>query len=122
MAKGFARLGIFPALLLINQVVRAVTAGDLSITEIAVDPVPAADWRELFNPIAEPIDLRDITIGDDRGRQRMETDLLIIPERFLKLACSGPMTGRTEKFFRIMSGDAIPLRTRPRTFDLSAAC
>ncbi|MGD2172831.1 MAG: hypothetical protein PVF80_12025 [Gammaproteobacteria bacterium] len=122
MAKGFARLGIFPALLLINQVVRAVTASDLSITEIAADPLPAADWRELFKPIAEPIDLRDITSGDHRGRQRMETDLLIIPERFLKLACSGPMTGRTEKFFRIMSGDAIPLRTRPRTFDLSAAC
>jgi hypothetical protein len=94
MAKGFVRLGILLALLFNNQGARAVAVGDLLITEIMANPAAVADsrgeWFELFNPTAEPISLRDITIGDDGGDlHRIETDLLILPGHFLTLGRNG---------------------------------
>ena len=94
MAKGFARLGILLALLFIYQAARAAAVGELLISEIMANPAAVSDsrgeWFELFNPTAESINLRDVTIGDDGSdRHRIETDLLILPGHFLTLARNG---------------------------------
>ena len=97
MAKGFARLGIVFFSLLTANGAGAATVADLLISEIMVNPAAVSDtrgeWFELYNPGADEINLRDITIGDDGGdRHRIESDLLILPGHFLTLARNGDST------------------------------
>ena len=94
MAKGFAHLGLLPALVFIHAGANAATLGSLLISEIMADPAAVSDargeWFELYNPTRQPFNLRDITIGDDGSdRHRIETDLLIPPGHFLTLARNG---------------------------------
>ena len=69
MAKGFAHLGLLPALVFIHAGANAATLGSLLISEIMADPAAVSDargeWFELYNPTRQPFNLRDITIGDD---------------------------------------------------------
>ena len=94
MAKGVARFGLLLALLCNQPAAHAAAVGSLLISEVMANPVAVGDsrgeWFELFNPSAEAIDLRDITIGDDgRDRHRIESDLLILPGHYLTLARNG---------------------------------
>ena len=94
LAKGFALLGILAAAGAGNA--GAATVDDLLITEIMANPAALSDsrgeWFELYNPTAEIIDLRGVTLGDDGGDlHRIESDLLVLPAHFLTLARSdGP--------------------------------
>ena len=94
MAKGFALFGLLLALVFTHPGANAATVGSLLISEVMANPAAVSDtrgeWFELFNPGAETLNLRNITIGDDGGdRHRIETDLLILPGRFLTLARNG---------------------------------
>ena len=94
LAKGLALLGILAVAGAGNA--GAATVGDLLITEIMANPAALSDsrgeWFELYNPTAEIIDLRGVTLGDDGGDlHRIESDLLVLPAHFLTLARSdGP--------------------------------
>jgi hypothetical protein len=97
MAKGFAHLGLLPALLFAHHGANAATLGSLLISEIMANPAVVSDargeWFELYNPTGQQFNLRDITIGDDGSdRHRIETDLLISPGHFLTLARNGDPT------------------------------
>jgi hypothetical protein len=94
MAKGIARMGILFLSLLVITAARAVTVGDLLISEIMVNPAAVSDargeWFELYNPTDDEINLRGIVIGDDgRDSHKIETDLLILPGHFLTLGRNG---------------------------------
>jgi hypothetical protein len=94
MAKGIARMGVLFLSLLVITAARAVTVGDLLISEIMVNPAAVSDargeWFELYNPTDDEINLRGIVIGDDGGdSHRIETDLLILPGHFLTLGRNG---------------------------------
>ena len=97
MAKGLARFGLLLALLFTQPGAHAATVGSLLISEVMANPAAVGDsrgeWFELFNPGAEAVNLRDITIGDDgRDHHRIETDLLILPGYYLTLARNGDPT------------------------------
>ena len=124
MAKGFARLGLFITLFSTAGGAGAVTVADLLISEVMVNPATVSDtrgeWFELFNPTADEINLRNISIGDDGGdRHRIETDLLILPGHFLTLARNGDSAVNGgliadyvyDDFTLSNSGDEILLRT-----------
>jgi hypothetical protein len=69
----------------------AVTVSDLLISEVMAYPAALSDargeWFELYNPTTEPINLHEITIGDDaKDRHRIESDLLVLPGEYLTLA------------------------------------
>ena len=96
-AKGIARLGAVSLLLFNLGQPRAATVDNLLISEIMANPAAVSDtrgeWFELFNPTDEPVNLRGIDLGDDGGDlHRIETDLLILPGRFLTLARNGDMS------------------------------
>ena len=97
-AKGFAHLGaVCLPLFFTGQPCAATLDGSvdrLLITEIMANPAAAPDargeWFELFNPTGDPVNLRGIDLVDDGGDlHRIESDLLILPGRFLTLARNG---------------------------------
>lgn len=93
-AKGFARLGTVSLLLFNLGQAPAATVDYLFISEIMANPAAVSDsrgeWFELFNPTADPVNLRGIDLMDDGGDlHRIESDLLILPGRFLTLARNG---------------------------------
>lgn len=94
MAKGFARPGIIFTSLIAANGAGAATVADLLTSEITVNPAAVSntrgEWFELYNPTADEINLRGITVGDDgRDSHRIETDLLIMPRHFMTLARHG---------------------------------
>ncbi len=93
-AKGLAHLGAVCLVFINLGQPYAATVGDLIISEIMVNPAAVSDtrgeWFELFNPTSDAINLRGVDLGDDGGdRHRIETDLLILPGRFLTLGRNG---------------------------------
>ena len=93
MAKGIALLGAICAVFLLPAKTSAALISDLVITEIMANPASISDskgeWFELYNPTGTTINLRDSILGDDGSdRHVIETDLLILPGRFLTLARS----------------------------------
>lgn len=123
MAREFARLGILPTLLFIAQGANAVAVGEFLNDEKLANPAAASDTRGDRFELYESLDLRDISIGDDgRDRQRIETDLLIVPGRFLKLTGSGSIPGRAGKVARNPDRRETRIAVQPQAFDLSGVC
>jgi len=123
MAREFARLGILPTLLFIAQGANAVAVGEFLNDEKLANPAAASDMRGDRFELYESLDLRDISIGDDgRDRQRIETDLLIIPGRFLKLTGSGSIPGRAGKVVRKPDRRETRIAVHPQAFDLPGVC
>ena len=90
-AKGIAHFGLICSLSLFSNLSQAVMISDLLISEVMVNPAALSDtrgeWFELYNPTAESINLREITIGDDGSDlHRIESDLLVLPGEYLTLA------------------------------------
>lgn len=93
MKNGIARMGLICSLSLLAQPGFAAAVGDLLITEVMANPAALSDsrgeWFELFNPTDEQINLLGIDLVDDgSNRHRFDTDLLILPGKFLTLARS----------------------------------
>ena len=87
---GFVSLFTFPC---IAFPCFAMSVSDLLISEVMANPAEISDargeWFELYNPTIEPVNLRGIDLGDDgSNRHRFDTDLLILPSKFLTLARS----------------------------------
>ena len=90
-AKGIAHFGLLCSLSLFTGFSHAMTVSDLLISEVMVNPAALSDargeWFELYNPTAEEINLRGLTLGDDgNDLHRIESDLLILPGEYLTLA------------------------------------
>jgi len=123
MAREFARLGILPTLLFIAQGANAVAVGEFLNGEKLANPAAASDTRGDRFELYESFDLRDISIGaDGRDRQRIETDLLITPGRFLNLTGSGSIPGRAGKVVRKPDRRETRIAFQPQAFDLPAVC
>ena len=90
-AKGIAHFGLICSLGLFAGFSHAMTISELLISEVMVNPAGLSDargeWFERYNPTAEEINLRALSLGDDGGdRHRIESDLLILPGEYLTLA------------------------------------
>ncbi len=119
MARKITRLGLICSILLFANSGFASSVSDLLITEVMANPAALSDtrgeWFELHNPTDQEINLRGISIGDDGAkRHRFDSDLLILPGKFLTLARSsnpGFVADYVyDNFILSNSGDEIVLR------------
>ena len=123
MAREFARLGILATSLFIAQGANGIAVGEFQDGDTMDNPAAASGTRDDWFDPYRPIDRRDISIDDDgRDRQRIETDLLTIPERFLQLTESGPTPGRADKIVPNINRGETRIAVRPRAFDPAPVC
>ena len=93
MKQAITRLSIICSISLFSYPCYAVSVSDLLISEVMANPSAISDtrgeWFELFNPTDQPVNLRGLDLGDDGSkRHRFDSDLLILPAKFLTLARS----------------------------------